>query len=128
MNAPMPPIQRKFHRFFILVELLDLQRTTFHADLSGSWKMRFNSLNTHLQGFRNDFLRKANTEAKEGYEDLGAMAWEVLDEWDKAENKSEILALMRCYNAGQVKLITIKKPHEQTRNSPYSCLDDLAKI
>lgn len=100
----MNQAQKHFHRFFILVELMDLQRTTFQADLKQAYKFRFNNLNAALQSFRKEFTRQINFLAQTQYEDLGALTWELLDEFDKASDKATFLALCRAYNAGQVKI------------------------
>lgn len=110
----MNQIQKDWSRFVILCEVFDYQRPTFQYSMSQAYKMRFNNLNTHLQSFRNEFLRTANEEVKEYIEEMGALAWEMIDELDKAADKKMLLALIKAYNKG---LVQIKDDREELQEA-----------
>lgn len=90
--------------FVEMIEVLDYQRTTFHALLKGPVKMQFNNFNSHLQAIRGVLTKAFDQKSKTYLDDKAALVWELLYELRKAEDPRMILAVAQAYNAGQIKL------------------------
>lgn len=94
-------------RFVLFIKLFDLQYPTFYKEVAGKFKQRLNNFTAHLHQVRSIFENNANPEVAEYLDNTSAIAWELLDELDKAEDKVMLLALVKSYNAGH---ITITNP------------------
>jgi hypothetical protein len=97
-------------RFFLLIELMDFQRTTFQYNLKKEDKQRFNNLYGHLKTFRNRLLEGMTEQGKEYIDDMAALMWESLDELEQAQDPRNMLLLMKAFNAGLVKMEGMDKP------------------
>jgi type III secretory pathway component EscR len=93
---------KAIQRFILMIDLFDLQYPTFNKELSGIQKSMCDILTNHLNKFRNMFQKNADERVKEYLDNTSAIAWELLDELDKAQDKVELLTLARAYNAGEI--------------------------
>lgn len=101
-NEPITQRHKDIERFLLLVELFDLQYPTFYKEVKGPLKQRINNFAANLNMVRNIFHSKANDAVKNYLDNNKSLAWELIDEFDKAKDKATLLALVRAYNAGEV--------------------------
>ena len=89
-------------RFVLFIKLFDLQYPTFYKEVAGKFKQRLNNFTANLHQVRAIFDNNANPEVAEYLDTTSAIAWELLDELDKAKDKPMLLALAKAYNAGEI--------------------------
>lgn len=91
-------------RFILFIELFDLQYPTFYKEVSGKFKQRLNNFTANLQQVRSLFHSNASPEVAEYLDGTKVIAWEVLDELDKAPDKAMFLMICQCYNQGLIRV------------------------
>jgi hypothetical protein len=91
-------------RFVLFIKLFDLQYPTFYKEVAGKFKQRLNNFTNHLHQVRTIFENNANPEVAEYLDNTSAIAWEVLDELDKAPDKAMFLTICKCYNEGLIRI------------------------
>jgi hypothetical protein len=105
---------KAIQRFILMIDLFDLQYPTFNKELSGIQRSKCNILTNHLNNFRNLFQKNADERVKEYLDNTSAIAWELLDELDKAKDKAMFLTVARCYNEGLIRLEGDEAPVNET--------------
>src|SRR5688500_2044407 len=84
-------------RFILIARLFDFQAYTFCNGLKQEMKFRMNNFTSAL----NQILTLLKTGLPAEYEtyldNVAADAWEVIEEFDKAEDKAMFLAICRAY-------------------------------
>lgn len=90
-------------RFVLFIKLFDLQYPTFYKEVAGKFKQRLNNFTANLHQVRAIFENKANPEVAEYLDSTSAIAWEVLDELDKATDKTLFLAVCQAFNRGGIR-------------------------
>lgn len=97
-------------RFIIIARLFDFQYPTFYKDLKQEMKRRMNIFTGSLNAVLNLLKTNLPPEYEEYLDNNAAGAWEVLEEYDKAEDKAMFLTMCKCFNEGMIMDQTTRKP------------------
>jgi len=90
-------------RFIIIARLFDFQYPTFYKELKQEMKRRMNLFSASLNQILSLLRTNLPPEYEEYLDNTAAGAWEVLEEYEKAPDKTMFLAVCRAYNAGGIK-------------------------
>lgn len=88
--------------FILLGRLMDIHYPTFYKSLKREMKMRMSNFTSNLNQLLSILKTNLSAEHEEYLDENAATAWEVLQEFNKAENKEMFKAVCIAYNAGGV--------------------------
>lgn len=88
--------------FILLARLMEYYYPAFYKSLKREMKMRMNNFTSNLDQLLSILRTNLSAEHEEYLDENAATAWEVLQEFNKAENKAMFKAVCIAYNAGGV--------------------------
>ena len=88
--------------FILLARLIDIHYPTFYKSLKREMKMRMSNFANNLNQLLSILKTNLSAEHEDYLDENAATAWEVLQEFNKAENKAMFKAVCVAYNAGGV--------------------------
>lgn len=88
--------------FILLARLMDIHYPTFYKSLKREMKMRMSHFTNNLNQLISILKTNLSAEHEEYLDENAAKGWEVLQEFNKAENKDMFKAVCVAYNAGGV--------------------------
>jgi hypothetical protein len=101
-NEKLTQRHKEILRFVLFIKLFDLQYPTFYKEVKGKFKQQVNIFSNHLHKLLAVFDNPANQEVVEYLDNTSAIAWEVLDELDKAKDKQMFLVMCQLFNQGLI--------------------------